>query len=109
MEANCTYLTYSKTNYFSDLVIDYINSDTKLKPFYKYPVNIKSIEDAIEERKKFPQQRNILVEELQLQYKDLDASPVLANNLKLLLSENTFTVNYSSSAKCFYRASLLYL
>ena len=92
MEANCTYLTYRKTNYFSDLVIDYINSDAKLKPFYKYPVNIKSIEDAIEERKKFPQQRNILVEELQLQYKDLDASPVLANNLKLLLSENTFTV-----------------
>jgi bacillithiol biosynthesis cysteine-adding enzyme BshC len=101
METNCTYLTYSKTNYFSDLVIDYISSDSKLKPFYKYPVNIKGIEDAIEQRKKFPQQRNILVEELQLQYKDVAVTPSLVNSLKLLLSENTFTVTTAHQPNVF--------
>lgn len=101
MEANCTYLTYSKTGYFSDLVIDYINSNEKLKPFYAYPVNIKGIQNAIDGRRNFPQQRDILVEELRLQYKDVEVSAALANNLNLLLSENTFTVTTAHQPNIF--------
>ena len=72
MEANCTYLPYSQTNYFSNIAIDYINNEPQLQPFYKHQVNTQGILDAIKERQKFSQQRKTLVDELQKQYEGIN-------------------------------------
>lgn len=101
MKGNCTYVPYSRTNYFSDLAIDYINSDAKLSPFYKHPVNIKGIREAIEERKNFTQQRSILVEELRSQYQGINTCSVLEKNIELLLAENTFTITTAHQPNIF--------
>lgn len=101
MEANCTYLLYEQTNYFSNIVTDYINADAKLRPFYKHAVNITGIEKAIEARRKFPQQREILVAELEKQYEGLLLHNKLKENLQLLKKENSFTITTAHQPNIF--------
>lgn len=101
MEANCTYLSYKQTGYFSTLVVDYINEDHKLKPFYKHPVNIDGIQQSINARKQFPQQREILVQQLQHQYNNVPVSLKLSENIEQLLQQNTFTVTTAHQPNIF--------
>lgn len=101
MKANCTYLPYSKTNYFSGIAIDYVNADEKLLPFYKHPVNVEGIRQSIDARKQFPQQRTLLVQELQKQYEGLPVMEAFNTNIKLLLSETTFTVTTAHQPNIF--------
>lgn len=101
MEANCTYLSYEQTNYFSNIVTDYINADARLQPFYKHAVSIVGIQKAIEARRQFPQRREILVAELEQQYKGLLLHNKLKENLQLLKKENTFTVTTAHQPNIF--------
>ncbi|QEC66423.1 bacillithiol biosynthesis cysteine-adding enzyme BshC [Panacibacter ginsenosidivorans] len=101
MEANCTYLAYSQTNYFSDLVIDYLNADEKLQPFYRYGVSKAGIKQSIEARRLFPQQRAVLVQELKKQYDALPKTKALGNNMELLNNENTFTITTAHQPNIF--------
>ena len=101
MEANCTYFSYEQTGYFSKLVVDYLNEDYKLKPFYKHPVNIAGIKQSIEARKQFPQQREILVQQLQQQYNGIQLSSKLVENIEQLLQQNTFTVTTAHQPNIF--------
>jgi bacillithiol biosynthesis cysteine-adding enzyme BshC len=73
------------------MMIDYVKDDEKLKAFYKHPVSLQGIEKSIEARKQFKTPRNLLVQELRKQYKDLPLSERQEQNLQLLLNENTFT------------------
>ena len=72
-------------------MIDYVKGDEKLKSFYKYPVSLDGIKASIEARKAFETPRNLLVEELRNQYKDIILSEKQEENLRLLLLKNTFT------------------
>ncbi|CAN5473366.1 bacillithiol biosynthesis cysteine-adding enzyme BshC [soil metagenome] len=101
MEANCTYLPYSKTSYFSGITIDYINGDERLHPFYKYPINIDGIKQSIDARRQFPQQKAVLVEELQKQYNGLGLTQAVNDNILLLLNENTLTVTTAHQPNIF--------
>ena len=92
MEINCTYLPYEQTSYFANIAIDYINADKRLQPFYKHPVNIDGVVSAIKERQRFAQQREVLVGELQKQYEGIEQHAKVAENIQLLLKENTFTI-----------------
>ena len=101
MKANCTYLAYSQTNYFSDLVIDYLDAGEKLLPFYKHEVSIAGIKKSIDARKLFPQQREVLVHELQRQYEGLPQIPTVSHNIKLLRNADTFTVTTAHQPNIF--------
>src|SRR5215216_6349152 len=101
METNCTYLPYHQTNYFSNIVIDYINADKKLQPFYKYPVSIEGIKQSIEARKLFSQQREVLVQELNKQYVGIPQPAKLSENIQLLLQPNTFTITTAHQPNIF--------
>ncbi len=92
METNCEYISYESTGYFSKMMIDYVKADEKLQPFFKYPVSLDGMKASIEARKQFDTPRNLLVQELRKQYKDLDLSEKQEENLQLLLKKNTFTV-----------------
>lgn len=85
-------ISYKETNSFSGLVIDYLSADPLLKDFYQHPPALNGIIEAIEERKKFSVNRNLLVQELKRRYEELDLPEKLCCNLDALLNENCFTV-----------------
>ena len=77
----------------SKVVNDYVNGHPDLKPFYNYSPNWNSFSNAIEDRKGFDVNRNLLVNELTSQHQDFyEFYPKLIQNIELLKSETTFTV-----------------
>jgi bacillithiol biosynthesis cysteine-adding enzyme BshC len=101
MEANCTYLSYSQTNYFSNIAIDYINAHPHLQPFYKHAVTAQGILDAIKERQKFSQQREALVNALLEQYEGVTQFSKVKENILLLLQPNAFTITTAHQPNIF--------
>jgi bacillithiol biosynthesis cysteine-adding enzyme BshC len=86
-------IPFAATHSFSDLVLDYLNGDEKLKPFYDYPFSIEGFKQAIEKRKSTTVNRTVLVEVIEQQFASISEKSVLLNsNIELLKSENTFTV-----------------
>ena len=100
METHCTHIPYKQTGYFSKLVIDYLDNQPQLQPFYDLYPDIKNIGEAISRRKNF-KHRQVLVEQLQEQYAGLNVSEKTASNIKLLLSDNTFTVTTAHQPNIF--------
>src|SRR4051812_32118745 len=91
---NCTSnrLSYSTTGYFSRIITDYLQQHPDLTPFFAHSPDINGIEAAIEERKKFPQHRKLLVTELENQYAGINTSNAVMQNIGLLGDDNTFTI-----------------
>ncbi len=88
----CIRLPYSETGYFSPVVTAYIENDERLKDFLQYPVSLQGIKEAIQQRKKFTQNRQLLVSFLQKQYEGLPHYEQVADSIKLLEDKKTFTV-----------------
>jgi bacillithiol biosynthesis cysteine-adding enzyme BshC len=86
------YIPYSQTGKFTKIVVDYVAGANDLKDFYEHEVNIEGIKAAISQRKKFVTNRKLLVEQLGIQYKDLNDSIGVNENIQSLLDENTFTI-----------------
>lgn len=91
---DCTFseLTYRDTGYFTAILNAYVEDDEWLRAFIKYPVSMEGMAAAIEERKRFPVDRQLLINELKGQYQGLDISGRVAENIELLSRENTFTI-----------------
>lgn len=92
METNCIYLPYQQTKSFSTIVIDYLQQDEKLRPYFQHSPNIEGIKAAIEARKNFDIDRKLLVEELRKQYHSVTLTPLQEDYLSKLEQENTFTI-----------------
>lgn len=86
------YIPYSQTGKFTKIILGYVAGADDLKDFYKHEVSIDGIKVSIEERKKFNTNRQLLVEQLQLQYKKINENDIVTTNIKALADENTFTV-----------------
>jgi bacillithiol biosynthesis cysteine-adding enzyme BshC len=86
------YIPYSETGKFTKIILDYVAGAADLKDFYEHEVSINGIKAAIEQRKKFNSNRQLLVEQLQIQYKNIDDSDNIKANVSKLLKENTFTI-----------------
>ncbi|MBL7739775.1 MAG: bacillithiol biosynthesis cysteine-adding enzyme BshC [Chitinophagaceae bacterium] len=91
MDCTATRLPYRQTGSFAKIVIDYIDQAEALKPFYTHPVSLSGIQKAIDARKNFPTNREVLVAALKKQYGDLLNGKV-SENIGLLLSADTFAV-----------------
>src|SRR5690348_7461876 len=92
MDCTSTQLSYGETGFFTPLANAFVNGDKSLTPFYKHPVSIEGIADAIKERQQFRIDRKLLVNELFNQYKSVQLSSKVKSNIDLLSDENTFTV-----------------
>ena len=92
MDCTATRIPYRQTNYFSKLVLDYIDQLPEVQPFYAHPVSLTGIQDAIKKRKQFPTNRKVLVQELQKQYAAVEQNKLVQQNIDALLDENTFTI-----------------
>ncbi|MEO6069539.1 MAG: bacillithiol biosynthesis cysteine-adding enzyme BshC [Chitinophagaceae bacterium] len=84
--------TYEQTGFFSRIVIDYLNGNTALQPFYQHPPNLEGIAKAIEHKKFSPSSRSILMAVLQKQYTVVDKCEAVLTNIELLGQENTYSV-----------------
>ena len=87
-------IAYQETNYFSPLIIDYLNKNKKLDIFYNRFPDLINFQKQIEEKKKNykAEHRKILVQELQEQYKNLPVSKKVETNIRALEKDNTFTI-----------------
>ena len=92
MDCIATRLPYRQTNSFSKTVLDYLDHTEGLKPFYTHLPTVQGIQKAIDARKEFATNRELLVQELKKQYKGVPISDKINENIELLLSADTFTI-----------------
>ncbi|MBL7723067.1 MAG: bacillithiol biosynthesis cysteine-adding enzyme BshC [Chitinophagaceae bacterium] len=92
MNCTSTRLPYRQTGAFTKIAMDYIDQAESLKPFFAHPSTIQGIQKAIDNRKKFSTNRELLVQELKKQYKGTAAGDKVSKSIELLLSADTFTV-----------------
>ena len=92
MPTDC--ISYSETNYFSPLILDYLSEKSDLKDFYHRFPKLENFGDQISENAESYDHaiRKDLVKVLKKQYSALDNSERLKQNIELLGSEKTFTV-----------------
>jgi bacillithiol synthase len=101
MDCTAQFVGYEQTGAFSRLVTDYLGKAEALRPFYKHPVSLDGLQDAIRERQAYPTDRKTLVEALREQYKPLPASEAVARNLTLLEKSTTFTITTAHQPNIF--------
>lgn len=87
-------LSYKETNYFTSLIIDYLDEKETLKPFYNRFPDLDNFKAQIEEKQAFfkTEKRAVLVRELKLQYQKVEISDSVSSNIDSLSQENTFSV-----------------
>ena len=91
MDCLSTRIPYRQTGYFSKTVVDYIDQVPSLKEFFNYPTTLQGIKKAIEDRKQFKYNRDVLVTELTKQYSLVTVSDKTKANIESLASGTTFT------------------
>tara|TARA_B100000900_G_scaffold161884_1_gene137431 strand:+ start:252 stop:1778 length:1527 start_codon:yes stop_codon:yes gene_type:complete len=85
-------LKYKDTFQFSNLILDYLNEDKKLKPFINYFPRKENFLKQIKLKEKQKINRNVLVDVLKAQNKSLKLSKKTNDNISLISYKNTFTV-----------------
>src|SRR5690606_8106625 len=92
MPSDC--ISYAETNYYSDLILDYLAQKEEVKPFYNRFPSLREFRSQIQEKQQHfsPEIRKTLVSSLQKQYSQLQLSEETRTHIQLLLKENTFTV-----------------
>tara|TARA_B100001059_G_scaffold50628_1_gene43810 strand:+ start:6583 stop:8187 length:1605 start_codon:yes stop_codon:yes gene_type:complete len=88
------HIPFIDTGYFSELMCDYLNDKKELQSFH---IGVPSFENlyqqALKKKKDFsPKIRKTLCETLNQQYRVIEISSSVAENLQLLENENTLTV-----------------
>ena len=85
-----TTIPFDKTGKFSKLILDYIKSPEKLSEFLDREVSLQNFKKKLDQRSFSQEKRELLVKQLQFQYKL--AGIEIPSNVSLLLNENTYTV-----------------
>lgn len=87
-------ISYKDTNYFSKLICDYLDEASQLRDFYNRFPKIENFEAQISEKQQSytSTNRQVLVNVLKAQYKNVDNSTLVDSQIQMLLKENTFTI-----------------
>ncbi len=101
MNATAEYIPYASTNSFSKIVVDYVEGNALLKPFFNHEVSIQGIKNAIEERKQYPTNRKLLVDVLQKQYASITLTPKQQYNIEQLANDNCYTITTAHQPNLF--------
>jgi len=92
MNCSSEVIDYKSTGYFSKMVADYIVANPLLTPFYEHSVSIDGIKSSIQRRKQFDTDRNLLINILNDQYKNVKLSDKQQTYIQQLADNNTFTI-----------------
>ncbi|KGL63114.1 bacillithiol biosynthesis cysteine-adding enzyme BshC [Polaribacter sp. Hel1_85] len=89
-----THIPFHKTGFFSKTMIDYLEKNEEIQPFYNNFPDITGFHNQIEEKQKSfrLQSRLVLVDALKNQYKDFTISEKTSENIEILKQHNTFTI-----------------
>ncbi len=101
MDTNAQIISYSSTNYFSKIILDYLSENDLLKSFYRHPVSTAGIKAAIEERKTYPTDRKLLVDVLQKHYAAANPTIQQQQSITQLNYGNCFTVTTAHQPNIF--------
>ena len=91
----CINIPLVQTGQIYKLSADYISGNESLKNLFDFEADLSGVASAIEKRKSYPVNRQILVEALKQQYSgyfDQKETKQVGNNIQSLLHENTFTI-----------------
>ncbi|MGB2435081.1 MAG: bacillithiol biosynthesis protein BshC, partial [Flavobacteriaceae bacterium] len=88
------HIPFIDTGYFSELMCDYLNDNKELQSFHSGVPSFENLyQQALKKKKDFsPKIRKTLCETLNQQYRIIEMSTSVAENLQLLENENTLTV-----------------
>ncbi|GAB3415695.1 bacillithiol biosynthesis cysteine-adding enzyme BshC [Niabella aquatica] len=101
MNFKATGIPYAQTHFFSGLVLDYLGERDALRPFYQYFPEKAFLEDCMKEKAIQPINRNLLVNTLFDQYKNLDKHETLIAHLELLKIDTTYTITTAHQPNIF--------
>lgn len=92
MPSDC--ITYQNSGYFTPLIVDYLNQADTLKPLYNRFPTLENFKAQLEEKQKNYDHtfRSKLADELELQYKGVNASSKTKQNIASLWEDNTYTI-----------------
>lgn len=87
-------IPYKKTNYFSKMILDYLEEKKSVQSFYHRFPSLDNFSAQIEEKTEgFPfENRKVLVDALTHQYKNTSTGELTQQHLDKLLLPNTFTI-----------------
>lgn len=94
-------LTYRQTGKFSSLILDYLEAAPDLRSFYAHTPDPEGIRAAIAERKKYPVDRSLLLDQLNQQYANAPVTKKLQANIDALFDTNTFTITTAHQPNIF--------
>lgn len=86
------YKPYNQVPQLSSSDVAYAQADQRLRPFYKYAVELAAFEQVIADKQNDHTNREVLVKVLQEQYDGVNTSTAVLNNIDSLRNKNTFTV-----------------
>ncbi len=89
---DCIKLNFRDTGLFSKLIVDYVEGNPQISPFYSTPPTIEGFKKAIAAKDFAKSNRNTLVEVLNEQYSTIDTPTQVKQNIDSLLDDKTFTV-----------------
>ncbi len=92
MDCTANRLPYRQTGCFTKIAMDYIDQVAAITPFYSHPPSFAGIKEAIDARKNFNTNRDVLVDELKKQYANVASSEKVQLNIESLISPDTFTI-----------------
>ena len=89
-----THIPFQKTGFFSKTILDYLEQNKSIQPFYTNFPNIQGFQKQLEEKQKsfHLQSRLTLVEVLEHQYTSFKSSEKTVKNIEFLKQQNTFTI-----------------
>ena len=89
-----THIPFQKTGFFSKTMVDYLEKNENIQPFYNNFPDEKGFENQIEEKQRSYKSttRSTLVKAIENQYKNVKTSTKTVENIQLLKDKNTFTI-----------------
>jgi len=92
MPSDC--IPFRNTNYFSSLICDYLDENSKLQAFYNRSPRLENFKAQIEEKQQSfsVENRKVLVAALKNQYQGVQVSESTQQNIEILEETTTFTV-----------------
>ena len=101
-------ISYQETKKFSNLVLDYLEKDEKLKPFINHFPTLENFEKQITEKKTHSTDRVVLIDVLNKQNASLSLSEKSKLNIESLKENSTFTVT-TGHQLCLFTGPLYFI
>ncbi len=89
---DCTKLSFRETGLFSQLMVDYVEGNPQLKPFYSNPPTLEGLKNTLLAKDFTLENRHTLVQVLQEQYATTETPDIVNQHMAALADKNTFTV-----------------